>query len=1102
LQWLVNSYRQISLPALCEAVSLNEGDSAIDVESAIEEETILLHCSCLVRRNASHDYLELAHFTVQEFLTHIEPNSRFSAYSQRKEEIQPILTRTCLTYLVMDAFQHDVVEDLAKWDGQLDHFPFRAHAVLFWVEYAKYSWEDDGILALARQLFHPSKTLCFLSWARDYFFLSSWQYANDAEDNMRLAFDKVTDLIFDGSVTPIHLVAAIGSTRLCRWLIDSGCGVNHPSSLGTPLHCSLVGIFSLSDALVDEDWLETPHEFMWEGRTKVLEMLIDNGADLTAIYRDPRGKELSCAKLALHASLGRGARHPLITLVVAGAKLDKGLLTTFEYLIDETDYDLEGHEEFVGILIEKLEESTQDDSIVGDVLTAALRFKSSAALVRIRGEIERTSNSLNVTEEELREIFLRAIRFDQTEVMEHLLQDGRLDISSKCDTDGATPLHVAAEWEAANATKMLLSRGANVHTTTEEGFTPLHMALDRDSRNEDCIRALLDAGASIAAVQATTVRTAWHIAAARDNALGLKILAEKDEQKLVSLTTREEEGFTPLFYAAKHECPASFEFLLSQTPEPSNLCPHGWGLVHYAVKMNSIKLLRLLKARGIPLDQKGKAAETALHSIPRQVDPDIVRFLLENGVKPTSVGEDGDSPLHRLIALEISIDRQVFELLATEESIPLVTKSGHTALHFAVGVTEISERFMDYQTRKLYIKWLIDKGANLNFRDGDGKSCINLLAERHARNAKIEQADAETRSGFIELCMSVIEGTTDVELLNEPFRFLDSSFRPLCLAIEFSESLAEVLLARGVDVDFQSHGPPSLGAKDWSAIHFACHYGSNAKLFEKILKLSNRLKEHDSRGYYLPHLACDKGSGSKVYHLKQLCDAGVDAGLHSASPEAVTALMLASAAGKLEHVEYLLDCGMDFHARDSFGWEAVQHATDVDRTDVLALFTGQDVDWTHSIDIIVDEDRLTKCNVFHMAMLADDAQTARWLLESSLVGDLECLNGDGMSALHLASTYGCVALIEVLIAAGANIEAVSWTGLRAIHYAVLARREDIVRILLSLGCILVADPRGLTPELLALKEDLPRIVHLLRERASRIGKIDISFFRRFKNGCS
>jgi ankyrin repeat protein len=1088
LQWIVNSAeRYIPAAALCEAISLKVGDTEIDTESAIDEETILLHCSCLVRQSATDDYLELAHFTVQEFLSQIKPDSPFSPYAQRPKEIQPLLARISLTYVIMDAFQHDVVETLAGWKQQQAMYPFRAHAVRFWVEYTQHSWEDNDLLVLAQQLFHPSKSLCFLSWARDYLYVCSEEYMSSGNDSQE-AFSEVTKLICEGGVTPLHMAAALGSPGLCRWLLYSGCQVNQTSTLGTPLHCSLVGIEGFLDALNYTAWLETLGEYMSKGRTEVLEILIGNGSDLTASYRDPHGEEHSCAKLALHAKLGRGAKHPLITLVSAGAKLDKGLLTAFENLIDETEYDFDGHEEFVGILIKKLEESSEDDSIRTDLLTAALRFKSSTALVTISGERKGTPHLMNLSMEELQNVFHRAIRFDQTEIMEHLLQDRRLDACSLVDDDGKTPLHVAAQYEAVNAMNLLLSLGADVNATSINGATPLHFAAVEIRRTPDSICTLLDAGANIASVHSTTTSTAWHIAARTNNTIALKLLAARDPQKSISLGTCRQNGHTPLFEAAESKSESSFEFLLLETPEIPETLPNGFGLVHYVVQMNSIKLLRLLRSKGFPLNQIAKDGRTALHFIPEQVDPDIIRLLVESGVQPSSTSDAGATPLHRFIVFEISNDHEVFELLATKESLPLVAKSGYAALHFAVGFTAGSlTNPMDYTTRKLYVKWLVDKGADLDSRATNGKSCISLVVEAYARIT--EPHDSTTL--FFEFLHSVIEGTNNVDLLNEEFPLGDILITPLCWAImEGNESLAELLLERGVEVDMTCDAPASIESDNWSAIHFALFFGSSFKLFEQILKATKRLKNHDSRGYYLPHLACEEGSDAGIYHLERLCAADIDISLPSACPTGRTPLMLASQAGKLEHVEFLLN-RTDFHARESDGWEAFHYAAYGDCPDILALFIGRDIDWMHSVDVSMDNSLLKNCNILHITATGDCTDALQWVLKTSLVADINCLNGDGMSALHLASAYGSVADVELLISSGAKIEIQSSSSLRPIHCAVKAGRLDVVRVLLSHGCLQVADSRGFTPELYALTTNEKDIVSLLRRWSSQTGTTDI-----------
>jgi len=106
LQWIVCSYGILSTAELCEAIAVEEGDEYLDKESICGEDEILLHCSSLLRRSARTDCLELAHFTVKEFLYGIDPNPNcaLGAYSIQDADVRRRLARTCLTYLNLQDF--------------------------------------------------------------------------------------------------------------------------------------------------------------------------------------------------------------------------------------------------------------------------------------------------------------------------------------------------------------------------------------------------------------------------------------------------------------------------------------------------------------------------------------------------------------------------------------------------------------------------------------------------------------------------------------------------------------------------------------------------------------------------------------------------------------------------------------------------------------------------------------------------------------------------------------------------------------------------------------------------------------------------------------
>ncbi|KAF2805569.1 uncharacterized protein BDZ99DRAFT_450202, partial [Mytilinidion resinicola] len=66
---------EILAPQLCEAMSIEPGCRVLNKEAWWNIEEILLHCSSLVRRSHDSGELELAHFSVQEYLASLDPNS-------------------------------------------------------------------------------------------------------------------------------------------------------------------------------------------------------------------------------------------------------------------------------------------------------------------------------------------------------------------------------------------------------------------------------------------------------------------------------------------------------------------------------------------------------------------------------------------------------------------------------------------------------------------------------------------------------------------------------------------------------------------------------------------------------------------------------------------------------------------------------------------------------------------------------------------------------------------------------------------------------------------------------------------------------------------
>ena len=133
LCWLSCFKEQLTSLALCEAVSIEFGDTTLNRSAVPDEQEILRLCSGLVRRSASGDSLELAHFTVKQFLTMgIDAlDTKYRFYRINSDFVDIELARTCLDYLSFDSF--------GFWNSdRFEPFAFHQYAVRYCTAYSTY----------------------------------------------------------------------------------------------------------------------------------------------------------------------------------------------------------------------------------------------------------------------------------------------------------------------------------------------------------------------------------------------------------------------------------------------------------------------------------------------------------------------------------------------------------------------------------------------------------------------------------------------------------------------------------------------------------------------------------------------------------------------------------------------------------------------------------------------------------------------------------------------------------------------------------------------------------------------------------------------------
>ena len=140
LRWLSCSKEQLTSLALCEAVSIELGDTTLNRSAVPDEQEILRACSSLVRRSASGNSIELAHFTVKQFLAiGIDPlDIEYNNYRINSEFDDVELAKTCLTYLSFDDFGSWNHDSLKSSYDRFEPFAFHQFAVRYCTGYPTY----------------------------------------------------------------------------------------------------------------------------------------------------------------------------------------------------------------------------------------------------------------------------------------------------------------------------------------------------------------------------------------------------------------------------------------------------------------------------------------------------------------------------------------------------------------------------------------------------------------------------------------------------------------------------------------------------------------------------------------------------------------------------------------------------------------------------------------------------------------------------------------------------------------------------------------------------------------------------------------------------
>ncbi|KAG0131113.1 hypothetical protein HOY82DRAFT_519449 [Tuber indicum] len=173
LQWLVCSFRPLTLEELVEAIAIEPGACTLDRTTLLNDpEDITDICAGLVSLSDDGKTVGLAHYSIKEYLIspHIENSPDAAPFKINLNETHVLLAKRCLTYLSFEDFELGPTRDEAEFERRVEDYSLLGYASQNWPLHAlRYSpnRHDVEFLALANGFLNPSAIgENLLAWAQ------------------------------------------------------------------------------------------------------------------------------------------------------------------------------------------------------------------------------------------------------------------------------------------------------------------------------------------------------------------------------------------------------------------------------------------------------------------------------------------------------------------------------------------------------------------------------------------------------------------------------------------------------------------------------------------------------------------------------------------------------------------------------------------------------------------------------------------------------------------------------------------------------------------------------------------------------------------------
>ncbi|KAM0126050.1 hypothetical protein ACHAO1_010288 [Botrytis cinerea] len=296
LLWVVYAEESLTIAQLLQALAVRPGDETFEKENMTTLDELLNWCSSLIRQKSQSDELELAHFTVKEYLLSLseECGPSLSQYRLSGDHVE--IARVCCNFLTLSEFDgtplpvtdfdSEVTDFDEIWMDFEDKYSFMKYVLRFWIGHIHQSnWSaisNDVLL-----LFDETKS-SYRLWTfgrYHYEMLSCCADTDLLNSDDLLAADHLNCVIGTSRPSALHWAAMSALPDICTALINRGADVSALSVVGSPIECAILYYNAIYEdrEILSQEVLGNTRYWRWDSRKKVIKHLIMAGAALDNI---------------------------------------------------------------------------------------------------------------------------------------------------------------------------------------------------------------------------------------------------------------------------------------------------------------------------------------------------------------------------------------------------------------------------------------------------------------------------------------------------------------------------------------------------------------------------------------------------------------------------------------------------------------------------------------------------------------------------------------------------------------------------------------------------------------------------------------------------